>query len=269
MTPNRIVRPAFLASVLLTAAAASAPSSKPAPDNVDRPRPQGFSVVLVLGDSKAAAAMDDSVPPAARKALADLKDFLPYKGYRLLDVQWILGSDRGSTRLRGVDEQEYVLTLRSWPYKAAQSISVTFQLQDASAGIADTAITYYSDDGQRRAQLAAMQDRRRQLELEAAAMKGRTADDPKTKATDDQKALAENQRMLNSQLAELRRQIEAAENGLAISRGRNVIDTSFNMDIGETVVVGTSRVRGGASDNRALIALLTAVPKSGTRKQED
>jgi hypothetical protein len=36
---------------------------------------------------------------------------------------------------------------------------------------------------------------------------------------------------------------------------RTVIDTSFTMDIGETVVVGTSRLQG----DKALIALLTAV----------
>jgi hypothetical protein len=36
---------------------------------------------------------------------------------------------------------------------------------------------------------------------------------------------------------------------------RAVIDTSFTMDIGETVVVGTSRLKG----DKALIALLTAV----------
>jgi hypothetical protein len=38
-----------------------------------------------------------------------------------------------------------------------------------------------------------------------------------------------------------------------------VIDTSFTMDVGETVVVGTSRVAGG---DKALIALLTAVPQN-------
>ncbi len=37
--------------------------------------------------------------------------------------------------------------------------------------------------------------------------------------------------------------------------GRAVIDTSFRMDDGETVVVGTSKVKGSG---KALIALLTA-----------
>ena len=49
--------------------------------------PQGFSVVLVLGDIQSAASSDD-VPLAARKALADMKDFLPFKSYRLLDAAW-------------------------------------------------------------------------------------------------------------------------------------------------------------------------------------
>jgi hypothetical protein len=40
------------------------------------PAPQGFSVVLVLGELQGTGAADN-VPPAARKALTDMKDFLP------------------------------------------------------------------------------------------------------------------------------------------------------------------------------------------------
>jgi hypothetical protein len=46
--------------------------------------------------------------------------------------------------------------------------------------------------------------------------------------------------------------------------GATLIDTSFNMSLGETVVVGTSRMRGG---NRALIVLLTAATK-GSKPRE-
>src|SRR6185503_8131903 len=42
----------------------------------------GFSVVLVLGDSQGGGA-SESVPASAAKALADLKDFLPYRSYQL------------------------------------------------------------------------------------------------------------------------------------------------------------------------------------------
>jgi DNA repair exonuclease SbcCD ATPase subunit len=46
----------------------------------------------------------------------------------------------------------------------------------------------------------------------------------------------------------------------------SIIDTSFTMDVGETVVVGTSRLKGGS---RALIALLTAVPPRGTTEHRE
>ena len=76
------------------------------------PAPQGFSVVLVLGEMQGTGAAEN-VPPAARKALVDMKDFLPYKSYRLLDTQWTLccGHSMIATRLRGVDEQDYDLEL--------------------------------------------------------------------------------------------------------------------------------------------------------------
>ena len=42
---------------------------------------------------------------------------------------------------------------------------------------------------------------------------------------------------------------------MSMTPRRAIIDTSFTMDVGETVVVGTSRLKG----DKALIALLTAV----------
>ena len=62
-----------------------------------------------------------------------------------------------------------------------------------------------------------------------------------------------------AQLAAVTRRIADLKQSLAASSskagGRAVIDTSFRMDDGETVVVGTSKVKGGG---KALIALLTA-----------
>ena len=64
--------------------------------------PQGFSVVLVLGDIQGTATPDD-VPPAARKALVDMRDFLPFKSYRLLDAAWVMccGQQRMGSATRG------------------------------------------------------------------------------------------------------------------------------------------------------------------------
>src|SRR5205807_3862153 len=78
--------------------------------------------------------VDATVPPAAKKALADMKDFLPYRSYRLLDSGWILGANQVSQRLRGVDDQEYELMLSASSQGGADSrtLQVFFALRDAS-----------------------------------------------------------------------------------------------------------------------------------------
>ena len=99
----------------------------------------GFSVVLVLGDMQGGATADN-VPAAARKALTDLKDFLPYKSYRLLDSAWVLGSGNVSTRLRGVDDQEYNLNLSGGASREEpKTLHISFQLRDADSGKPNTA----------------------------------------------------------------------------------------------------------------------------------
>ncbi len=63
---------------------------------------------------------------------------------------------------------------------------------------------------------------------------------------------------MTTRLAETRAGGRPSARGGSESESRNsIIDTSFAMDVGETVVVGTSRLKGGS---KALIALLTAVP---------
>src|SRR5882724_8462107 len=114
----RAIRTLSLLILMAAAPAAAQQSARtpaPAAEMKGLPAPQGFSVVLVLGDLNRSDNADANVPPAARKALNDMKDFLPYKGYRLLDAEWILGSRRATTRLRGPDGQDYELTLTSMP----------------------------------------------------------------------------------------------------------------------------------------------------------
>ena len=65
-----------------------------------------------------------------------------------------------------------------------------------------------------------------------------------------------------AQTGEYVRQVEGekrSREGLAGPKfgDRSIMNTSFTMDLGETVVVGTSRLSG---NSKALIALLTAVP---------
>lgn len=72
---------------------------------------QGFTVTLVLGEIESGRAAG-TFTPAAAKALADLKDFLPYKSYRLLDTAWMIGLN-GHELLRDADGQKHSVTMRS------------------------------------------------------------------------------------------------------------------------------------------------------------
>ena len=79
----------------------------------------GYSIVLLLGETQGGTTTGEGLSAPARKALADIKDFLPYKSYRTLDTQWLAGAesspnDRSDTgRLRGPDNQEYDFQLWS------------------------------------------------------------------------------------------------------------------------------------------------------------
>jgi hypothetical protein len=223
---------------------------------------QGFSVVLVVADLQATSATDD-VPPAARRALADMKDFLPYKSYKLVDAAWILGQGTGgtSTRLRGPEEQEYELNLHTSRGDASR-VSVRFSLRDA--GVTEPVGV--------EARVAVGNRDRIVLEREISRLQ--------EKLNEARRATQE------AQVKELRTQLEAAKAQLAeVERGirtltsrnslqtrvtprpsRTIIDTSFTMEVGETVVVGTSRLK---ANSKALIALLTAVPAKTSRMETE
>ena len=211
----------------------------------------GFSVVLVLGDMQGNATADN-VPAAARKALADMKDFLPYKSYRLLDSAWILGSGNVSTRLRGPDDQEYSLHVSGGSSREdPKTLHLSFQLRDAEPGKPNT-----TADAEliQKAQSAGV-DQVRELERESLQQKLRDLQAQKGNNHPDVVRARAQLEQLNLQLAEVYNQRRAVvKTGTCC-----IISTGFTMEIGETVVVGTSRLRGG---DKALIALLTAVPRS-------
>ena len=210
-----------------------------APGEIDRTAPQAFSVVLVLGDMQTAT-VQDNVPAAARKALADMKDFLPYKGYRLLDTQWTLccGNAPLTGRLKGADEQEYELQLTAGGFSNGHA-NVRFILTEVGVS------------GETSSERTAL------LELQLEQLRSQRAD--LLRKVEVGVVVPANAQKYDRQIAMLERELEQARRPpLKLRTGHNsaVIDASFRMDIGETVVVGTSRTKG----DKALIALLTAVP---------
>jgi len=261
---------------------AAPPKPNKAPYSSDAIPRRGFNVVLLLGDMQGADAQD-SIPVAARKALSDMKDFLPYKSYRLLDTQWIIGGTSGPalTRLRGADEQEYELELRASPLLTPgtaaldpRAISVRFVLRDGDvAGAATKLDPQRSIEQQSQKEMAAALYRAEtgreiyQLEQERDDLtlqvnKGRLNVEVGMANPDDVKRLSTRLDSVNRRINDLKR---TQDTKVEKAGGRPVIDTSFKMDDGETVVVGTSRVKGGS---KALIALLTATsdrPKASTK----
>jgi len=209
--------------------------------------PQGYSVVLVLGDMQNASPADSNVPAAARKALGDLKDFLPYKSYRLLDAQWILGSQRTVSRLRGANDQEYELTLRG--VLNAGKLIVNFRL--AEPGPVVVGVKPTADADSRAGRRASLEDALRAAEAEVERLRASSGEKRAEAIAASREKIAAIQKELEQE--------KALRDALTRVGGRSIIDTSFMMDVGETVVVGTSRVAG----DKALIALLTAVAHAG------
>jgi hypothetical protein len=256
--------------------------------------PQGFSVVLVLGDIQGAAIADD-VPPAARKALVDMREFLPFKSYKLLDAAWVMccgeqGSyapvDRRPTpqasggvspqtlsqTLRGPEDQEYELRLST---SRAESSRVFVRFTLFSTGPSREVLAEASGAASRRSttgrRIADLKDQRTLLDKQLK--EARTKYEVGAAPADPIAKLEVEIRRVDREIEDLTARLAEMSTGRSMTRASterevrsSIIDTSFTMDVGETVVVGTSRLKGGS---RALIALLTAVPPRGTTERRE
>jgi hypothetical protein len=209
----------------------------------------GFSVALVLGEMQGASTAD-TVPPGAKKALADMRGFLPYKSYRLLDTQWILccgvvglKPTSISGRLRGLDERAYSFTVILSGVLGPQ-LSVRFLMIDGGDPLGKKTASPKSITESLAAEEVTLQRRLAEAEQEL---------------TESRKAYGQGHASVKEREAKLemtKHQLDDLQRGAGGAKGA-VIDSTFSMDVGETVVIGTSTLKG----ERALIALLTAVQR--------
>ena len=205
----------------------------------------------------------EDIPPGARKALADMREFLPYKHYRVLDTQWtsccaglnsvLSGQLRGIAAGRGgssfVDRQySFELTVNN----SSQGLSVRFALADKL----DSSRRETSDADDQRD--AALQRERADLHDELLTMEVQLAE--AKKKVDVGMMLPAEVRPMEDKYASMKRRYDAvmkATDGQHNTGRGGIIDSSFIMQPGETVVVGTSRLGG----DKAIIALVTAARK--------
>jgi len=237
---------------------------------------QGYSVVLVVGDMQTPTS-SDSVPSAARKALTDMQAFLPFKRYQLLDAAWMVccGMYRSpiNGRVRGPEDREYTYSIDTISTENGK-LMVRFVLKD---GDALSQVTSSARSGQSsplsasvRAeysrQLYEAQKERDEAEIQARRVKERHNVGLATEA--DLESANVRYRLARTRTEELERTLErrpssASSSGSGSSNTRvNLLDSTFAIAVGETVVIGTSRLKG----DQALIAMLTAAGKPGASR---
>ena len=240
-------------SVWAVAMTAAASAQTKVPDASSGAGVQGFSVVLVAGALQASGErFAGDLPRGATKALSDMTDFLPYRSYRLLDSSWVLssGSGRMTSRMRGPDNRAFDVILQTSPVMSR--VDVRFALRDAEgASGTDVDRARSLPEAQTEAETASLKVTVARLEAELQDLRTRLGEShPAAKQKSVQ--VLESKRRL--EMLGLRGRVWKTDSDAA---GR-IIDTSFTMDAGETVVVGTSRLQG----DTALIVLLTAVPRA-------
>jgi hypothetical protein len=289
---------------MLVGAVTASGQSKKSGDAFDAPPIHAFSVTVVIGEMQGAST-PDNLPVGARKALTDMRDFLPYKSFRLLDTQFIrccasIQPEQVKGRLRGVEDQPYWFlidvnylakrlsihfALQESPAKAISSAKGDLPLADDQLKDARKALET-RDDLERARQ--AIENNRRRLNSQQSLVQDLSVRLKELRANKSTRPeqLDETQRAVNyahSEIAQLQRVLAGQESAARelelqfsqMTQGRAladqqrqaaamspskspVIDSTFSMDIGETVVIGTSSLKG----DKALIALLTAVRRA-------
>ena len=231
----------------------------------------GFSVVLVVGETQPSSGSGASqdLPPGAQRALSDMREFLPYKHYRVLDSQWTSCCSPKSRavvagRLQGV-------TGLPGPQGSVNLVSRSYGFT-ITAGTASPSITTRFVLGLEEGGPAANPERVRELERERQDLKAeielaqtqiselRRRVEVGAVSAAEVPVLQNRHESLRRRLTDLEQTIEEA----GIATQRPIIDSSFTMQAGETVVVGTSKLGG----DKALIALVTAVKKTAASKDQ-
>ena len=197
---------ALFAAPALAISAAPAPAVTAAPEETPAAAPRApgppptrlFNVVMVLAEEQGQSS-SAGLPESARKAIEDLKDFLPYRAYKLLDTALMRTARGATTRLKDPEGGEYDVRLDYRQGEGEQEIFINnFMVRQLPPNFPHV--------------------------KEMGPIEGKGA--PSMKFTEPAAA------------------------------PRVLIETSFGMRLGETLVVGSSRLNGGKT---ALILLLTAV----------
>ena len=103
-----------MTTLLFFTIAAIAAFAQEAP-KVQLPETRLFGVILVQG-SNDASKKDAQIPPTAMKVLEEVRQFLPYKYFTLLDSSFIRSDHEASFRLNGPGKKSYTASMRFYQH---------------------------------------------------------------------------------------------------------------------------------------------------------
>ncbi len=89
----------------------------PGPRATPPPRPESpavsqlFHITLVAASKTAGPGAGEALPKAVAKALDDIRDFLPYEGYQVVDAALVRATHEARVRLAGPGRAEYQVVM--------------------------------------------------------------------------------------------------------------------------------------------------------------
>lgn len=66
-----------------------------------------FHIALVIAENEPSTSAPQSLPKGVEKAIADIRDFLPYKSYRIIDSALLRANGTGKADLKGPNGERY------------------------------------------------------------------------------------------------------------------------------------------------------------------
>jgi hypothetical protein len=223
----------------------------------------GFSVILVVGHIQGTSS--ELVPDVAKKALSDMREFLPYKRYQLLDAAWMLccGSYKSgvSGRVRGPNERDYSYQVD--PIGTSDSkLNVRFSMREMRDSTPVLSQGKLSDSARLEHSRQLYEAVRERDEAEVTARGARQKHEVGLLNPSALEAAELRLRRATQRVEDLQQLAGGGRTNFGGTSGHNIMDSTFSIALGETVVVGTSRLNG----DQALIALLTAAAKPGAAR---
>ena len=109
----RTIRNGLLSSLLLAGCLVPALAQDAAPQAPEaRPRPTYiFQVALLVAEKEGSGSLRD-LPPNTLKAIQDIREFLPFKSYRLVDVSLLRSDHIAQATINGPQGELYGIHLR-------------------------------------------------------------------------------------------------------------------------------------------------------------